>query len=201
MRFATEILAPLTAFCLFGSGSDLAGQEKRVHQLIVEEATARGAAADAVFVHMRFYEQAVDREVDRVSTPGAGARSSSKALQEATLPKGRLLFASNSRKLTARNRRSLECAAAWLRQHPGHRILIVGYCDDSGSEACTAELAGRRAEVVRQFLLGLGTRADQIAGVKGWENLDRACRAGVAECQRQNRSARLFVAELAGSSK
>ena len=90
---------------------------------------------------------------------------------------------------------------AWLRQHPGDRILVVGYCDDSGSEACTAALAERRAEVVRQFLLSLGTRADQIAGIKGWENLNGSCRAGVPECQRQNRSARLFVAEPAGSLK
>ncbi len=201
MRSTTDILTPLTAFWLLGSGSDLAAQEKQFHQLIVEQWTERGAAADAVFVEIRFNEQAADREVNRVSTPGNGARSSPKALPEPTLPKGRLPFASNSLNLTARNRKSLECAAAWLRQHPGDRILIVGYCDDSGSEACTAALAERRAEVVRQFLLSLGTRADQIAGVKGWENLNGACRAGVAECQRQNRSARLFVAEPAGSLK
>ena len=103
--------------------------------------------------------------------------------------------------LTAKTRKSLQCAAAWLRQHPGNRLLIVGYCDDSGSEACTTALAEHRAEVVRQFLLSLGTGADQVAGVKGWENLNGACRVGVTECQRQNRSARLFVAEPEGTLK
>jgi outer membrane protein OmpA-like peptidoglycan-associated protein len=201
MRFTTDILTPLTAFCFFGSSSDLSAQEKQFHQLVVTESTASGAAADAVFVEMQFYEQADDGQVNLVSAQGMGVRSGSKALQETTLPKGPLLFASNSLNLTARNRKSLECAAAWLREHPEDRILIVGYCDDSGSEACTAELAGHRAQVVRQFLLSLGTRADQIAGVKGWKNVDRACRAGVPECQRQNRSVRLFAAERTGSLK
>ncbi|MGB9464113.1 MAG: hypothetical protein WBR10_03295 [Candidatus Acidiferrum sp.] len=58
-------------------------------------------------------------------------------------------------------------------------------------------MAHEREGVVRQFLLSLGTRADQIAGIKSWENLNGSCRAGVPECQRQNRSARLFLAEPA----
>lgn len=89
--------------------------------------------------------------------------------------------------------------AAWLRGHPEDRVLIVGYCDDTGSEECTRALAEQRAHVVRKFLLSLGTGPNQVAGVKGWENLNGACRARVAECQRQNRSARLFLAEPAGS--
>jgi outer membrane protein OmpA-like peptidoglycan-associated protein len=176
MRFTTDILTSLTAFWLFGSGSDRTGREKQV-------------------------QQADDREVHYVGTPDKATGARSKALRAAALPKGRLLFASNSLKLPARNRKSLECATAWLRQHPEDRVLIVGYCDDSGSEACTAALAQRRAEVVQQFLLSLGTRTEQIAGIKGWENLNGLCRAGVTECQRQNRSARLFVAEPEGSLK
>ena len=79
MRFTTDILTPLTAFCLFGSGSDLAAQEKQFNPLIVEQSTAGEAAANAVFVGMQFNEQAGDREVNRVSTPGKGARSTAAA--------------------------------------------------------------------------------------------------------------------------
>ena len=199
MRFTTDILTSLTAFWLFGSGSDLTGQERQFQQMIVQESPAGEAATDSVFVEMQLKEQAGDREVNPLSTPDKATGPSSKSLRVAALPKGRLLFASNSLNLTARNRKSLECATRWLRQHPEDRILIVGYCDDSGSEACTAALAERRAEVVRHFLLSIGTRADQIAGIKGWENLNGSCSARVVNCQRQNRSARLFVAEPAGS--
>ena len=134
-----------------------------------------------------------------MSTPSKGTQSGSEALQQPTFLKQPLLFTPNGLKLSAPSRKTLKCAAAWLREHHVARVLIVGYCDNSGSEACTAALAERRAEVVRQFLVRFDTQANQIAGVKGWENLDRPCRACTTECQRQNRSARLFLAGPAGS--
>jgi len=199
MRLVTGILTPLTALCLFGGGSDLAAQEKGVRDLVVGDCTEGRAAAGLVFVETQSKEQAGDREADHVGVPVEAAHSRQEASPIATLPKGRLLFGTNSVALTARTRKSLQCAAAWLRQHPGDRVLIVGYCDDSGSEACTTALAEHRAEVVRQFLLSLGTGVDQVAGVKSWENLNGACRASAGECRRQNRSARLFAAAPVGS--
>lgn len=199
MRFAANILTPLTAFCLFGSGSDWTPRQKQFDQPIVEKAIAESAVADTAFLAVHCNEQTEDPLLAHVSTPSKGARSSSEALQEPIFLKQSLLFTPNGLNLTARSRNTLNCAAAWLHEHHDARILIVGYCDDSGSEACTTALAERRAEVVRRFLLRLGTRADQIAGVKGWENLNGACRAGVTECQRQNRSARLFLTGPAGS--
>jgi len=201
MRLAANILTPLTAFCMFGSGPDWAPRQNQLDQPIVEKVTANSAAACSVFLAVHSNEQTEDPRFAHVSTPSKGVRSSSAALQEPIFLKQPLLFTPNGFNLTARNRNTLNCAAAWLHEHHEARILIVGYCDDSGSEACTTALAKRRAEVVRQFLLSLSTRPDQIAGIKGWENLNGACRAGVAECQRQNRSARLFVAEPAGSLK
>jgi peptidoglycan-associated lipoprotein len=199
MKLVNGILTSLTALCLFGGGSDLSAQEKRFREHVGGDCTEGRAAAGLVFVETQSKEQASDREVDRAAVPVEAAHSRQEASRIATIPKGRLLFATNGVALTARARKSLQCAAAWLRQHPGDRVLIVGDCDDSGSEECTAALAEHRAEVVRQFLLKLGTRPNQVAGVKGWENLNGPCRASVAECQRQNRSARLFVAEPAGS--
>jgi outer membrane protein OmpA-like peptidoglycan-associated protein len=182
----------------FREYEEFASREKQLNQVIVEGAVEWRKGTNVVFVEMQFDEQASNREVNHVSAPGKGGRSNPQTL---LVPKSRLLFASNSVHLTVSNRKSLESAAAWLRLHPGDRVLIVGYCDGSGSEACTAALAERRSEAVRQFLLSLGTRADQIAGVKGWGNLTRPCRAGATECQRQNRSVRLYLAEPAGSLK
>lgn len=201
MKLVTGILTPLTALCLFGGESDLSAHEERSRELVVDDCTEGRAKADLVFVETQAKEQAGDRKTDRAGVPVEAAHSRQAASRVASFPKGRLLFATNSVALTARTRKSLQCASAWLRQHPGNRVLIVGYCDDSGSEACTSALAEHRAEVVRQFLLSLGTEADEVAGIKGWENLNGACRASVAECQRQNRSACLFVAEPVGSLK
>jgi len=189
------------AFCLFGSGSNWAAQGKHFDQPIVEKATQESAVAHAMFFATDFNEQVPDRRLARVTTPSKGAQSSSEASQEPSFLKQPILFTPNGLNLTATSRNTLNCAVVWLREHHLARILIVGYCDNSGSEACTAALAERRAEVVRQFLMNLGTRTDQIAGVKGWENLDQPCRSGATECQRQNRSARLFLTGPAGSLK
>jgi len=109
-----------------------------------------------------------------------------------------LLFAPNGLKLSAPSRKALKCAAAWLRQHRESQLLIVGYCDASGSENCTAAFERRRGETVRQFLASLGAPPDQIAEVKGWDSLDQTCRVDTAMCQRLNRSVRLFVKGSAG---
>lgn len=199
MRVTTNILTSLTALCVSGIGSNWAAQEKHFDQAIVEKASQESPVADTTLLAVHCNEQTDDPRLAQVSTPSKGTQSSSEALQQPNFLKQPLLFTPNGLNLTARSRNNLQCAVAWLREHQVARILIVGYCDNSGSEACTAALAERRAEVVRQFLLRLGTQANQIAGVKGWENLDRPCRAGTTECQRQNRSARLFLTRPAGS--
>ena len=190
MRLSTDILTPLTMFCLFGSGSNWAAQGKHFDQMIVETATQVSTAAHTMFFATDSNEQLPDPRLARITTP---SKSSLEASQEPSFLKLPILFTPNRLNLTATSRNTLNCAAAWLREHHLARILIVGYCDNSGSEACTTALAERRAEVVRQFLMSLGTRTDQIAGVKGWENLDQPCHSNTRECQRQNRSVRLFL--------
>ncbi len=193
MRLSTDILTPLTVFCLFGSGPNWAAQGKHFDQMTVETATEVSTAAHAMFFPPDSNEQLPDPRLARITTPSTTAQSSFEASQEPSFLKQPILFTPNRLNLTATSRNTLNCAVAWLREHHLARILIVGYCDNSGSEACTTALAERRAEVVRQFLMSLGTRTDQIAGVKGWENLDQPCHSNTRECQRKNRSVRLFL--------
>lgn len=42
MRFAANILTPLVAFCLLGSASDCAAQEKHVNKSIIQQADENG---------------------------------------------------------------------------------------------------------------------------------------------------------------
>jgi len=54
------------------------------------------------------------------------------------------LFDANSLELSTTNRSMLKRAAARLREHYQARVLIVGTCDRSGSEACTRAFAESR---------------------------------------------------------
>jgi outer membrane protein OmpA-like peptidoglycan-associated protein len=198
MRFTTDILTPLTAFCLFGSSSDLAAQVKRSDQTIVEKATQTATVAYSAFIAAHCNEQAEHPQLARLTKASRGTQTSSPEFEEPTFLKRRLLFTPNGLKLSVLSRKTLKCVAAWLGQHRESQLLIVGYCDASGSENCTAALEGRRGETVRQFLVSLGVPPDQIAGVKGWDSLDQTCRVDTAKCQRLNRSARLFVKGSSG---
>lgn len=193
------MFTPLTAFCLVGSGCDCVAGERQSAQPVVERATEGRARVDTVFLAVQCNNQAENPQHSRVGAPNKSAQSLSEDVQNPTFLQHRLLFLPNGASLTAASRNTLKCTAAWLREHHEGRILSVGYCDASGSETCTSALAERRGDKVRRFLVSLGTRPDQIAGVKGWDNLDHACRVDTAKCQQLNRSARLFLKSSDGS--
>lgn len=87
MRFTTDILTPLTAFCLFGSGSEFASQEKQLNQVIVDGAVEWSKAANVVFVEIQFNEQASNREVNHVSAPGKGGAQIRRHCRKLLFPK------------------------------------------------------------------------------------------------------------------
>ncbi len=150
MRLTTDILTPLTAFCLFGSGSNWAAPEKHFDQMMVETATQESAVPHATSYAIDSNEQVPDPRLARITTPNKSAQSSFEASQEPSFLKLPILFTPNRLNLTA------------------------------------------------TILISLGTRTDQIAGVKGWENLDQPCHSNTKECQRQNRSVRLFLTRPLG---
>lgn len=201
MRLIADILTPLTAICLFGSGLDWATREKQFGQPMIECVNEPGERVDSVLLTVHCNDRAGQPRFARVRWADPNKQFLSDVSPDPAFLKHRLLFSPNGLSLTARSRNTLKCAAAWLGQHREDRVLIVGYCDASGSEACTVALAERRGEIVRQFLLSLGAQPDQIAGVKGWDNQDQTCRIGTTRCQRLNRSARLFITDSAGSLK
>lgn len=56
----------------------------------------------------------------------------------------------------------------WLGTHPNSYVVIEGYTDETGSRAYNAGLARRRAEAVRDRLIVLGARPEQLViGVFG----------------------------------
>jgi len=73
-------------------------------------------------------------------------------------------FASGSSTLTADARLQLEDVAAWLAGEPGP-VEIRGHTDASGEAEANRELSMRRAEAVRQALIGMGLPAASLTAV------------------------------------
>jgi outer membrane protein OmpA-like peptidoglycan-associated protein len=74
-------------------------------------------------------------------------------------------FALGSADLTAQGKANLRSAAAGLNSDSlaSVNFEIAGYTDASGSEIDNFFLSGRRADAVRDFLVGLGVRADRLS--------------------------------------
>jgi OOP family OmpA-OmpF porin len=71
-------------------------------------------------------------------------------------------FAFDSANLTDSSRPVLDGVASGLKQHPHLRVQLQGYTDSKGSVAYNMRLSRRRAEAVRQFLIGDGVDSSQL---------------------------------------
>jgi OmpA-OmpF porin, OOP family len=72
-------------------------------------------------------------------------------------------FAFDSAKLTDSSRPVLDGVASGLKQHPLIKVQLQGYTDSKGSFAYNMRLSRRRAEAVRQFLIGDGVDPSQLS--------------------------------------
>ena len=131
---------------------------------------------------------------DRSRSGASASEGASAAIPDPPFLRRPILFAPSSLELNRAARNTLKRAAGWLQRRREARILIVGSCDSGGSEPCTHTLAEARGAAVQKFLGSAGVDSTQIVGVKGWDNLDQRCRPAENDCQRLNRSARIFMA-------
>ena len=76
-----------------------------------------------------------------------------------------VVFATDSTRLTEAARAQIAVAARWLHRNPDRRLVLEGYADEVGPEGYNAELAERRAFVVRQQLVAWGVDPQRIVMV------------------------------------
>lgn len=76
-------------------------------------------------------------------------------------------FELNSVRLTPQSSTTLDRVAGALRRSPDVRVEVAGHTDSSGSEAYNQKLAQRRADAVRNYLVGKGVDASRITA-KGY---------------------------------
>lgn len=74
-----------------------------------------------------------------------------------------VLFNVDKAELSAEGMRTAQKMADVLLQEPQSAVLIEGFTDSTGSSAHNLDLSQRRAESVRNALIGLGVKADKIA--------------------------------------
>jgi peptidoglycan-associated lipoprotein len=59
----------------------------------------------------------------------------------------------------------LDAQAAWLRRYPAVRVRVEGNTDELGTREYNLALGARRANAVRDYLVGKGVTADRVATV------------------------------------
>ncbi|HZL00017.1 MAG TPA: peptidoglycan-associated lipoprotein Pal [Caulobacteraceae bacterium] len=88
----------------------------------------------------------------------------------------------------------LESQAGWLRRYPGVHVRIEGNCDERGTREYNFALGARRANAVREFLVGHGLSPARIATISYGK--ERPVDPGTGEEARaHNRNARTAVTE------
>jgi len=74
-----------------------------------------------------------------------------------------VLFNVDRAELSAEGMRTVQKMADVLLQEPQSAVLIEGFTDSTGSADHNLQLSQRRAEAVRNALIGLGVKSDKIA--------------------------------------
>ncbi len=188
MSAYSNILILGTSVLLAG---DLSPKQTRPASILQAESVMTGSASGAA---SRTLPVRQSSGLSRSKTSATVAQPTSVSISNPPFLRQPILFGPNSLDLTVAGKDTLKRAATWLRQHHEARILIVGSCDGSGSEACTHALAEARGGVIQKFLGSSGIDSNQIVGVKGWDNLEKGCQTSDIGCQQSNRSVRIFMA-------
>ena len=80
-------------------------------------------------------------------------------------------FAFDSYTVSAEGRSILNAIGAWMRANPRAQLLLEGHTCRIGSASYNMALGERRALAVREYLVGLGIRADRLATVSFGEEM------------------------------
>ena len=109
-------------------------------------------------------------------------------------------FDFDSANLTESSRPILDGVASGLKQHPHLEVQLQGYTDSKGSFAYNMRLSRRRAESVRQFLIGDGVDPSQLTA-RGYGPEHPVASNRTADGRSQNRRVVLEVLSNPGGVK
>ena len=104
----------------------------------------------------------------------------------AEMPLGDVLFDYDESTIRDDARPILQKNADWMRRWTSTRISVEGHCDSRGTNEYNLALGERRANAVRDYLVGLGIAADRILGVSKGEETP-LCTDESESCWQRNR--------------
>ncbi|MEE2840287.1 MAG: peptidoglycan-associated lipoprotein Pal [Acidobacteriota bacterium] len=103
-----------------------------------------------------------------------------------------IFFAYDKAQLTAEARETLEANARVFRQYERVSVIIEGHCDERGTEEYNLALGDRRAQAVKNYLVGLGIPGSRLETISFGE--ERPFSPDHTEAAfRQNRRAHFVV--------
>jgi len=76
-----------------------------------------------------------------------------------TLASDTVYFGFDKAIVNAEERGKLEAVSEWFKANPGHALFLAGHADKRGTPEYNRALGERRAEAVREYLVGLGLSA------------------------------------------
>ena len=77
----------------------------------------------------------------------------------------RVFFATNETILTTASRETLRKQAAWLRQNSDVTVVVEGHADERGTREYNLALGEKRAQAVKNYLIGLGINPDRVSTI------------------------------------
>lgn len=105
-----------------------------------------------------------------------------------------VLFNVDRAELSAEGMRTVQKLADVLAQEPQSRVLIEGFTDSTGTSSHNLDLSQRRADSVRQALIGLGVSSDKIA-TRGYGEAYPVAGNGDASSRQLNRRVEIVLSQ------
>lgn len=75
----------------------------------------------------------------------------------------RVFFEFASHELSGDSQEQLQAQAAWLKQYSNVSITVEGHCDERGTREYNIALGERRAQTMKNYLIGLGVSANRLS--------------------------------------
>ena len=77
----------------------------------------------------------------------------------------RVFFGFASHELTSDAQEQLQAQASWMKQYSNVTLTIEGHCDERGTREYNIALGERRAQAMKNYLIGLGVGADRLSTI------------------------------------
>tara|TARA_Y100000590_G_C15699631_1_gene1006337 strand:+ start:1756 stop:2244 length:489 start_codon:yes stop_codon:yes gene_type:complete len=75
----------------------------------------------------------------------------------------RVFFEFASHELTGDSQEQLQAQASWMKQYSNVSVTIEGHCDERGTREYNIALGERRAQAMKNYLIGLGVEAGRLS--------------------------------------